>query len=258
MVHEHSGSPFDLEAAAHTKLKLYELTDRQIEDIGKSGVTPRTFTIYARTNGTVLKKGILEGAWIDEGTMLFQVADLSTVWALLDIPEDALASVRIGQKVIVTSPAYPHDKFSGTVIFISPVLNATTRTARIRIALANPTQRLKIQMAVEGSIAIASQKTLAIPASAVVHNGDENIVWVKHSGGMFYPQRVELGYKDADGYYAVLSGLDEGDEIAVSGTFLIDSERQLEMGSTSMPGMDMKSNPERQQTSSKNTSTTTK
>jgi multidrug efflux pump subunit AcrA (membrane-fusion protein) len=118
------------------------------------------------------------------------------------------------------------------VIFIYPVLNAETRSARIRVTLANPGLRLKIQMAVEGSITITYEKSLAIPASAVVRTGEKNVVWVKRDDGMFYPREVVLDYRDADNYYVVRSGLEEGDEIVASGTFLVDSERQLNMYST--------------------------
>ena len=250
--HNDGISHTELETAARSKLKLYHLTDTQIDKLTESGNTPQTFTMYAPASGTILKKSVLEGAWVDEGTALFQIAELSTVWASIDVPQSELSFVHIGQEVSVTSFVYPEQKFMGRVIFISPVLGETTRTARIRVALANPAGKLKIQMAVEGNIMQQSKQSLAIPASSVVHNGDENIVWVKRSDGMFYPQKVLLGYKDADDYYAVISGVEEGDEIAVGGTFLIDSERQLKMNASSMPGMDMKNNPEQQQKPSDN------
>ena len=221
-----------IENLIREKLKLYELTDKQLAEYAAANKVPPTFTIYSPAAGTVMKKEIIEGAWVDEGTALFQIANLSTVWATLDIPEDMLATVHIGRQVSITSSAYSDQKFFGSVIFISPVVNPSTRTARIRVALTNPSQKLKIQMAVEGHLSLSSQKMVAVPASAIVHNGNEDIVWVKRSDGMFYPQKVILGYKDSDDYYSVVSGIDDGDEIAVSGTFLIDSERQLKMNSS--------------------------
>ncbi|HET9137018.1 MAG TPA: efflux RND transporter periplasmic adaptor subunit [Candidatus Kapabacteria bacterium] len=234
-----SAHSIDLESAARQKLKLYSLTDTQIDDLEKNDRVPQTFTIYAPVSGTVLKKSVLDGSWVDEGTVLFQVAELSTVWASIDIPQEALSLIRIGQQVVATTSTYPSTTFSGPIIFISPVLNETTRTARIRVALENLAGKLKIQMSIDGSIVLQSDRTLAVPASAIVHNGAENLVWVKRSDGMFYPQKVTIGFRDADDFYAVSSGIAEGDEIAVSGTFLIDSERELKMGSTPMPGMDM-------------------
>jgi len=106
--------------------------------------------------------------------------------------------------------------------------------------LANPVSKLKIQMAIEGDIIVASERALTIPASAIIQTGDDNIVWVKRADGMFYPQKVKLGFRDAEDYYSVVSGIEEGDEIAASGTFLIDSEHQLKKSALSMPGMDMK------------------
>lgn len=238
--HDHGNTSLNMEQVARERLKLYGLTDVQINEYGKNLSAPQTFIVYANASGTVIKKNAVEGAWLDEGTVLFQIAELSTVWAAFDIPQDELASVRIGQLVSVTASAYQDSRFSGKVIFISPVLNESTRTARIRVLLANPASKLKIQMAVEGHIIVASENALTIPASAIVHAGDDNIVWVIRSDGMFYPQKVILGFRDADDYYSVVSGIEEGDEIAASGTFLIDSEHQLKTNSPSMPGMDMK------------------
>jgi Cu(I)/Ag(I) efflux system membrane fusion protein len=234
-----SAHSMELELAARQKLKLYSLTDKQIDDLEESGKVPQTFTVYAPTSGTVLKKSVLDGSWVDEGTVLFQVAELSTVWASFDIPQDALSTVHIGQQLSVTTSAYPENTFSGSIIFISPVVNESTRTARIRVALANPAGKLKIQLSVEGNIVLRSDRTLTVPSSAIVHSGAENFVWVKRSDGLFYPQKVVVGFRDADDFYSVSSGINEGDEIAVSGTFLLDSERELKMGSAAMPGMDM-------------------
>lgn len=230
----------NLERVARQRLKLYGLTDAQIDQFREQGAAPATFTINAPASGTVIRKGVLEGAWTSEGTMLFEIAELSTVWANFDVPQEMLPQVRIGQQASVTATAYPGSAFSGKVIFIYPVLNAQTRTARVRVALANPGGRLKIQMAVEGNMLLYAEKSLAIPASAIVRTGTKNIVWVRKKDGMFYPQEVVLGYRDAGDNYVVRGGLEEGDEIAASGTFLIDSERQLKMNSPmpGMPGMD--------------------
>ena len=237
--HDHAG--LNMESAARERLKLYGLTDAQIDIYAESTQAPQTFTVYARASGTVIKKNVVEGVWLDEGTMLYQIAELSTVWANFDIPQNVLSLVRIGQNVAVSSSAYGGTKFSGKVIFISPVLNESTRTARIRVALANPSSKLRIQMAVEGYITLSTDNALTIPVGAVVRTGNENIVWVKQSDGMFYPHKVILGFLDAEDNYAVLSGLEEGDLVAASGTFLIDSEHQLKTNSPDMPGMDMKS-----------------
>lgn len=238
--HYHGGASLNMEQAARERLKLYGLTDAEINQYSESTSAPQTFTIYASASGTIIKKDVVEGAWFDEGTTLFQIAELSTVWANFDIPQDALGSVHIGQSVSVTVSSYANLQFTGKVIFISPVLNESTRTARIRVLLANPASKLKVQMAIEGQIIIASETALTVPASAVAHTGDDNIVWVKRSDGMFYPQKIILGFRDNEDNYAVISGVEEGDIIASSGTFLIDSEHQLKTNSLSMPGMDMK------------------
>lgn len=227
----------NLEQVARDRLKLYGLTDKQIAMYREHGEAPTTFTIFSPVSGTVIGKSVLEGAWLDEGSKLFEIAELSSVWANFDLPQEMLPRVRIGQQVSVTTSAYPGSSFSGRVIFIYPVLNPETRSARIRVSLANPGLKLKIQMAVEGDMLLYSEKSLAIPASAIVRTGEKNLVWVKRKDGMFHPQEVVLDYRDADDYYVVRSGLSEGDEIATSGTFLIDSERQLNMYS-SMPGME--------------------
>ncbi len=227
----------DLETVARQRLKLYGLTDNQIDSYKAKGEAPSTFTIYAPSSGTVIRKSVVEGAWLDEGSVLFEIAELSTVWANFDVPQEMLSRVTIGQQVSVSSSAYSGVTFSGRVIFIYPVVNAETRTARVRVSLPNSGGRLKIQMSVEGDMLLHSEKALAIPASAIIQTGKKSIVWVKQSDGMFYPREVVLAYRDADDYYLVRGGLEEGEEIAISGTFLIDSERQLKMYAP-MPGMD--------------------
>jgi Cu(I)/Ag(I) efflux system membrane fusion protein len=235
---DHGGGHVNLEHTASERLKLYGLSEKEIDEFAERGTAPETFTVRSPASGTIMKKATLEGAWLDEGTLIFQIADLSTVWAYFDIPEQAISSVHTGQSVSVTSPSYPLERFTGTVIFISPVVNQSTRTARIRVSLVNSFGKLKIQLAVEGAIHISDKKMLAVPASALVQRGNENFVWVKRSDGMFYPVKVALGFRDGD-YYGVIAGLSEGDEVGASGTFLLDSERQLKAGNASMPEMNM-------------------
>jgi Cu(I)/Ag(I) efflux system membrane fusion protein len=231
---DHGGGHANLEHTARERLKLYGLSEKEIDEFAERGSAPETFTVRSPASGTIMKKAALEGAWLDEGTLIFQVADLSTVWAYFDIPENAISFVHKGQSVSVTSPSYPSERFLGTVIFISPVVNQTTRTARIRVALANPLGKLKIQLAVEGAMGMATTTMLAVTESALVRRGNENFVWVKRSDGMFYPVKVIVGFRDGE-YYAVMAGLSEGDEIAASGTFLLDSERELRSAGASMP-----------------------
>lgn len=225
--------------SARSRLKLLGVTDAQISRLDRTRRPMVDMTIYSPVSGAVMQKVAQLGQFVGQGQPLFQVADLSRVWVEAPIYEDQLAHVRLGQLVKVAPSAYAGKTFQGRISFISPVMDPQTRTARARIALANPGGKLKPEMFVEARIQVPLGKSLTIPASAVVDTGTRRVVWVESKANTFVPREVKLGVRSGDDY-PVLSGLSQGERIASTGAYLIDSSSQMRsLGAGTMAGHDM-------------------
>jgi len=169
----------------------------------------------------------VEGEYVDEGTALFELADLSRVWVIASVPEQDIRFLLKGETVEVTLDAYPGLLFKGRVGFIEPVLDPDSRTVRVRTELANPEGKLKPNMYARITVTPAPRNALAVPTSAVLFTGRHPLVWVESGAGRFTPHLVSVGLTTG-GFTEILSGVDEGDMVAATGGFLIDSESQLE------------------------------
>jgi Cu(I)/Ag(I) efflux system membrane fusion protein len=218
--------------ASKKKLELFGLTSDQIEELKHSGEIKFTLTYYSPVNGTVIEKKIQEGIYVSEGTAIYEVAELSTLWNIAEVNETDLSTIKVGSDVKLKLKAYPGEEFTGKVTFIYPVINSQTRTVKIRSEFSSHNNKLKPQMYGETVFSVENGEGLLVPADAIIFSGNRNVVWVKTSDGMFEAHNVTLGLK-YDDKYQVLSGLKEGDEVAASGGFLIDSESQLKTGMSS-------------------------
>lgn len=154
--------------AAREKLRLWGLTAEQIAEIEQSGQVSDHMTIYAPVGGIVIHKNALEGMYVDEGTRIYTIADLSRVWIKLDAYESDLQWLRYGQQVEFTTVAYPGETFSGTVAFIDPVLDERTRTTKVRVNVPNLQGKLKPEMFVKAVVhaSVASGGRVMDPALA--------------------------------------------------------------------------------------------
>jgi Cu(I)/Ag(I) efflux system membrane fusion protein len=177
--------------------------------------------------GVVLEKKAVAGMRFMPGEMLYQIADVSSVWVLADVFERDIAQVKVGQKVRLTINAYPEKIFSGTIAYIYPTLKAETRTVPVRIELANPGGLLKPAMYASVELAVgAAQRVLTVPASAVIDSGTRQIVLLQKAAGRFEPREVKLGAR-SDEYVEVREGIAAGDAVVVAANFLIDAESNL-------------------------------
>ena len=160
--------------------------------------------------------------------MLYRIVDLSTVWLVADVFEQDLAQIRPGPRATITVQAYPGRVFDGRVAFIYPTVNAPTRTAKVRIEVANPELLLKTDMyaTVEVAAPVESATALAVPDSAVLDTGTRQTVLVDRGEGRFEPRAVKLGSRGG-GYAAVLEGVAEGEKVVTGANFLIDAESNL-------------------------------
>ncbi len=225
--------------AARRKLQLLNVGNDDIAQLEANRQPNDHMTIYAQFGGTVLEKLVQPGAYIMPGEKLFSLSDLSTVWMYADVYEKDLANVKPGQPVTVTSATFPGETFTGQVTFINPILDDATRTAKVRVAMANPDGRLKPNMFVNAAIRIPLGETLVIPESSLLDTGTSKLVYVAQDENTFVKREVVVG-QESDGYIQVLSGLNSGDTVVTAATFLIDSQTKLgASGMAGMAGMDM-------------------
>lgn len=221
-----------LAEASKKKLELFGLTSEQIEMLKNSGEIKLTLKYFSPVSGTVIEKKVQEGMYVNEGSPIYEIADLSTLWNIAEVNESELSMIKVGNKVKLKLKAYQGEQFTGRVTFIYPVINPQTRTVKVRSEFSSQNSKLKPQMYGETIFSYDAGKGLLVPADAVIFSGDRNVVWIKTSEKMFEARNVQLGLKFGD-KYQVLSGLNEGDEVAASGGFLIDSESQLKSGMSS-------------------------
>jgi len=212
--------------AAKERLRLWDISDEQIQKIEATGRPIRTLTIYSPVSGYVLQKMAVQGMRVMPGEKLFDVVDLSHVWVVSDIYEYELPLIKVGQPARIGLSYFPGKEFSTQVDYIYPSLAGDTRTAKVRFTIPNPDGALKPQMFTNVEIKIGLGSRLAVPSEAVIDTGTRQIVYVDKGEGFFEPREVSTGLK-VDEFVEVTGGLRAGEKVASSANFLIDSEAQL-------------------------------
>ncbi len=220
-----------LVSSARQRLMLFGVKESQIAELEKAGKPTIRLPIYTPLSGIVIEKMVQQGQYVNVGDPLFNIADLSRVWVEIEIYENEFPNIRIGQAVEIRSQSYPGKPFSGRVAFIYPFLDPKTRTVKARVEMPNPGLKLKPDMFVNAIIKIGLGKAIVVPVTAVMDSGKRQTVWVESQPGMFEPREVQVGQR-TDDKVQILSGLNTGDKVAVSGSYLIDSESQLKGGGT--------------------------
>jgi len=215
-----------LENDAKKRLELVGMSSWEIGQVEKTGIARRNVAISSPIAGYVTKKSAFKGLYFQPGTELFEIADLSTVWLLADVPERDLARVKLEQKAHLKLLAYPNETFDGAVKFLYPSINPSTRTLRARVVLPNKEGRLFPGMYGDVNIEVPGGEAIVVPSSAIVDTGDVQYVFLAREGGRFEPRRVKLGARTSE-KTQVLEGLIEGDVVVTTGNFLIDSESRL-------------------------------
>ncbi|HEY3325879.1 MAG TPA: efflux RND transporter periplasmic adaptor subunit [Novimethylophilus sp.] len=226
-----------LAEGALKRLRNWDISDAQLQRLQRDGKATRTLTLYAPAGGVVLEKAAVQGMRFIPGEPLFKIADLSAVWLLADVFEQDLALVHLGQPVKISVDAYPEKELTGKVAYIYPTVTPETRTAKVRVELANPGGMLRPDM--YASVQLVSghgkSRALTVPDSAVIDSGTRQVVLVQRAEGLFEPREVKLGMR-SDGYVEVLQGLDEGENVVVRANFLIDAESNLKAALGSFGG----------------------
>lgn len=230
-----SGARALLNAAAQ-RLKQWQIPDREIARLEKTGQVRPELVIDSPVSGFITDKKAFPNMYVMPGTKLYSVADLSTVWVYAQVYEADIGRVKVGDPASITVASYPGQTFPGRVSFIWPEVDQTTRTAKVRLEIPNPELKLSLGMFANVRLDLLQGQQLVIPASGVFHSGTRQIAFVDHGGGYFEPRDIEVGARAGDDFI-VLKGLEADERIVTSANFLIDSESQLQaaMGSFAPP-----------------------
>jgi len=218
----------DLARAARERLILLGMSEAQIASIEKTGQAAPRMTLYSPIDGVVAELGVREGMTLPQGTALYRLVDLGTVWVNAEIPEAQAAWVKPGTTVEASVPAYPGEVFKGKVAALLPEVDPATRTLKARVELANRGGQLKPGMFASLSFAQgqAPKSALLVPSEAVIRTGARNLVMLAEGEGKYRQVEVKTG-AESGGRTEILHGLKTGDKVVVSGQFLVDSEASL-------------------------------
>jgi len=218
-----------LVASAKQRLMLFGVKESQIAELEKAGKPNIRLPIFTPLSGIVIEKMVQQGQYVNVGEVLFNIADLSRVWVEIDVFENEVPFVRVGQNVEIR-PAVEHGAvFNGRISFVYPFHDPKTHTVKARVEMPNPGHMLKPDMFVNAIIRVPLAKGIIVPVTAVIDTGKRQVVWVEMSPGMFEPRDVQAGER-VEEKIQILSGIKPGDKVAVSGSYLIDSESQLKGG----------------------------
>ena len=221
------GGMQQLAHASLQRLKNWDISEAQVQQLAQSGQATRTLTFRSPATGIVMEKKAVQGMRFMPGETLYQVADLSHVWVLADVAEQDIGQLKTGAKASVRINAYPDKTFNGVVTYIYPTLNAASRTVPVRVELANPGGLLKPAMFAQLELPVSAKgPVLTVPLSAVIDSGTRQVVLVQLDAGRFEPRSVKLGGR-SDDVVEVLSGIKNGEQVVVSANFLIDAESNL-------------------------------
>lgn len=224
--------------AARERLIAWGLSEEQVDELTRSGVAHDVVTLRAPQGGVVLRRDVVEGTWVGVGANLYEIAPLDPLWLKLEIYESQLAGVQEGNRLSFQLQAFPGEKFSGEIDFLSRVIDAQTHSVFARVVVPNPDRRLRPGMFGRAELQIpvgGVELPLVIPVSAPLITGERAVVYVENPvhAGEYSARVIELGLRAGD-YYVVRSGLSEGELVVTRGAFRIDSSLQIEGGPSMM------------------------
>lgn len=213
--------------AARQRMRQVGMDEVQIADVAQSGQVRARWVLRAPLGGRVTELGVREGATVQPGMLLARIQGTGTVWVEGQVPEAESGRLQPGMAVTATAPAHPGQAFTGRVQALLPQVDAATRTRVARVALANPGERLVPGMSVQLAFAAAARpRAVVVPSEALIRTGRRTLVLLAEAGGAFRPVEVRTGLEAGD-RVEVLEGLQPGQQVVLSGQFLIDSEASL-------------------------------
>ena len=213
--------------AAAARLTQWGIPQREIQRLESTGQVQQALEVDSPVSGYITEREALPNKYAQPDTRLYTMADLSTIWVFAQVFQNDLGRIVVGHAASLTVDTYPGKTFSGRVDFIYPEIDATTRTARVRLKFPNPHLDLVPGMFVNLSLTVPAGRHSVVPATGVLQTGTRQVVFVDHGGGRLEPREVQLGARVGDDYI-VLKGLEAGERVVTSANFLIDSESQLQ------------------------------
>lgn len=212
--------------ATRDRLRLWDISEEQIEKLEQTGEVSRTMTLYSPITGFVMRRNLYEQQYVKPDTQLYEIADLSTIWVEADIYEYELPHVQVGQAAVMQLSYAPGKTYRGRVTYLYPTLDDKSRTARVRLEFPNPDLALKPGMFTDVDLKIDYGTAVVVPSEAVLDSGTRRVVFIAKNDGYFEPREIQVG-PQVNGKTLVLSGLKAGETVVTSGNFLIDSESRL-------------------------------
>ena len=220
------GSGGDLLEAARRRLTLWDVPKETIDNLEKTGEVQRALTLRSPISGIVTAKNVVEGARITPADIPYEITDLSHVWVLVDIYEAELGRAKVGMPADLTIQSAPGKTFKGRIVFVDPVMDPKTRTAKARVEFPNPKVELKPEMFGDVLLRGRGRKGIIVPLDAVLDSGTTKVVFISLGDGKFEPREVTTGTTVGE-KVEILSGLKIGEEVVVRANFLVDSESRL-------------------------------
>jgi Cu(I)/Ag(I) efflux system membrane fusion protein len=213
--------------SALERLQLFDVPAHQIRELQQDRKLKKQLHIHSSFKGRVMKIGAREGQYVSPKDELYLIADLSRIWVNVDVFEDEMSWVRVGDRAEMRVRADPGRTYEGKVTFIHPILNPTSRTVQVRLEFDNPDLLLKPGMFANVTLhSDTRHDAVVVPSEAIIRSGSRDQVFVVRAPGKFEPREVTLGVS-ADGLTQILSGLHAGERVVTSSQFLIDSESKL-------------------------------
>jgi Cu(I)/Ag(I) efflux system membrane fusion protein len=216
------------------RLRYMDVPEHQISDLTKTLKVKKEIHIHSPAAGVVTSIGARSGQYVTPQTKLYTIADLSKVWVFVDIYEDELQWVAVGDKATIEVAAIPGRKFEGVLSYIYPYAEPMTRTIKVRMEFDNPDALLKPDMYAD--VAIATRElpdVTVVPSEAIIRSGTREQIFVQREPGKFEPRDVTLG-GSSEGWTAITTGVEPGEQVVVSAQFLIDSESKLREAASKM------------------------
>lgn len=217
----------DVAEAALTRLRLWGVAEVELQRLRSAKVAKKALTFYAPVSGVVIRKAAILGTYITPDTELYYLADIAQVWLLLTLYEADVALIKVGDNVVVSLPYDPSKHYTGVISYVYPEIDIQTRTAKARVEIANADQFLRPGMFANAEIEKQITEQLVVPDEAVLDTGQRKIVFVKTGDKQFAPREVKIGQRVGE-KLTILSGLNGGEAIVVSASFLIDAESRLQ------------------------------
>jgi len=228
----------DVIESAKNKLLLWGMSEQQIRNINKDVLTnPRT-TFFSTASGYITQLNLQEGNYVAEGGNIVKLAGLSTLWVEAQVYATQLSQLNNAKNVMVQIPDFPGKKIPGKISFQNPELNSASRINLIRINIPNEDNQLKPGMSAYITVKTAGVNALFLPSDAVLRDGKMAMVWIQTSQNKFKSVMVETGNESGD-MIEIKSGIQQNDEVVISGAYLLQSEYIFRKGAEPMAGMDM-------------------